>query len=33
MGVGEKMIEGGIDNNPGQFGPDPMDSLNSGQGY
>ena len=30
----QKMIEGGQESNPGQFGPDPMDALSNGQqGY
>lgn len=32
--LGDKMIEEGMQNNPGQFGPDPLDQLNNGQqGY
>ena len=32
--LGDKMIEEGMQNNPGQFGPDPLDQLSSGQqGY
>jgi len=30
----QSMAEGGVENNPGQFGPDPMDqAFGAGQGY